>query len=348
MDRSHALEKVVGQLQSLTRMDVRPAHDQHFAGSPGGPDFELHVGPHLFLVAYKARSATESVGSALLQMKSWDGYPVEAIPLLVVPYMTHVGRRLCDDAALGWMDLSGNADIAAPGVHVNVRGRPNLYPSPGRPQNIFAWRAARLARALLTFPERAWSHQELVHETGLSKGYVSKLLPRYLTAGFLVKVEGQYRPRDLEAMLNAWRESYDFGAHRILKGHVAERTPDAVFGRIVHGVSDLAARSAITGLGAAWYYNQHAAFRLCALYVTPLPDEQRLADSGFRHVDSGANVWLIEPADESVFKDVRSADGLPYVSPLQAYLDLKGHPERAEEAAEVLRPVVLHGVHPNG
>jgi hypothetical protein len=57
----------------------------------------------------------------------------------------------------------------------------------------------------------------------------------------------------------------------------------------------------------------------------------------------GANVWIISPTDDSVFVGSRVVRGVPCASPLQAYLDLKAHPERAAEAAAQLRPLVLNG-----
>jgi hypothetical protein len=48
-------------------------------------------------------------------------------------------------------------------------------------------------------------------------------------------------------------------------------------------------------------------------------------------------VWLVVPGDEAVFMGARVESGFSCAHPLQVYLDLKGHPERASEAAEVVR-----------
>gem|GEM_PF-4192249 len=50
----------------------------------------------------------------------------------------------------------------------------------------------------------------------------------------------------------------------------------------------------------------------------------------------GAFVWLVFPRDEGVFHGVQEVDGVRCVHPVQVYVDLKGHPERADEAAEHL------------
>jgi len=48
-------------------------------------------------------------------------------------------------------------------------------------------------------------------------------------------------------------------------------------------------------------------------------------------------VWLIVPKDPDVFHGVKPVADIPCVHPIQVYLDLQAHPERAEEAAAELR-----------
>ena len=62
---------------------------------------------------------------------------------------------------------------------------------------------------------------------------------------------------------------------------------------------------------------------------------------GWKRVPSGSNVNLIEPYDEGVLMDSQDRDGVQMVSPLQAYLDLRGNVARGEEAAEALLREVL-------
>lgn len=346
VDERREIPRLLGELTFLQVGGLRVL-EQDLVNPQKQPDFEVSAGPFMFLIEYKARSNAEAVGSALQQIRSWRPPTQDRalVTLLVVPYMGAVGRRLCEADGVNWMDLSGNAFMRAPGLNVNVRGRPNRYARPGRPQDVFAPKAARLARVFLTYPDQGWHNHSLVEATQLSKGYVSKVVARLEHAGFIEKRDDKcYWPRSPGGILDAWRESYDFSRHRTLKGYVAERTPEEVLYRLVEGLGALSVKVAITGLAAAWHYNHHAAFRLCSLYVSPFPEMDQLSRLGFRPVKSGENSWLIEPIDESVFDGVLFAGELPYVSPLQAYLDLKDHPERAEEAADMLRPLVLHEV----
>jgi hypothetical protein len=47
------------------------------------------------------------------------------------------------------------------------------------------------------------------------------------------------------------------------------------------------------------------------------------------------------PNDEGVFDGAKFVDGIRCVHPVQAYLDLKDHPERSTEAAAELRRKIL-------
>ncbi len=72
------------------------------------------------------------------------------------------------------------------------------------------------------------------------------------------------------------------------------------------------------------------------MFVEDLPRYGLLDKLGFRKDPCGANVWLVLPKDEGVFHDVQEVDGVRCAHPVQVYVDLKGHPERADEAAEHL------------
>jgi hypothetical protein len=87
----------------------------------------------------------------------------------------------------------------------------------------------------------------------------------------------------------------------------------------------------------AWQLTHFAAFRLATFFVTSEPSAELKGKLGFREDARGANLWLVVPNDADVFQGAQDREGLRCVHPVQAYLDLKGHPQRAAEAAERLR-----------
>lgn len=66
------------------------------------------------------------------------------MPIVAVPFMGETGRRLCAEAGVSWVDLSGNAWIDAPGKQIRFVGHKNRLSSAGRPADVFAPRSSRV------------------------------------------------------------------------------------------------------------------------------------------------------------------------------------------------------------
>ena len=73
-----------------------------------------------------------------------------------------------------------------------------------------------------------------------------------------------------------------------------------------------------------------------------MPTLSLLKEIEFSDEPKGANLWLTLPDDDGVFQGSQTQAGIPCASPVQTYLDLKGQPERAKEAAAELRRRLLN------
>jgi hypothetical protein len=252
--------------------------------------------------------------------------------------MGEVGKRLCADGGVSWFDLSGNAHVVAPGLRIVIEGKPNRFVRRGRPSTAFAPKSARIARRLLIEPERHFRQQELARETGLDDGFTSRIVRR-LEEDSLVQrsKDGTVCVRDPDVLLDTWAEVYSFGKHTILRGHVSARSSEEVVTRIATTFKQHKIQHAVTGLAAAWQLTEFASFRLVSFFVASAPTDAVLKAVGFREEPKGANVWLVVPVDEGVFDGARLVRKIDTVHPVQAYLDLGAHPERATDAAGELR-----------
>jgi len=152
---------------------------------------------------------------------------------------------------------------------------------------------------------------------------------------------GALRVAKPDALLDAFREAYDFGKHAVARGHIAARSGDVLLRRLAASLKRSNVEHAATGLGAAWLSSGFAAFRLVTVYLREPASAAQLEEIGFREEPRGANVWLVVPNDEGVFHGASEREGVPCVHPVQVYLDLKDHPERADEAATRLRSELL-------
>lgn len=319
--------------------------------TPGGPalDFIVEVGSYKFVVERRPIGATAPVAGGLARLKlfkSRGGKAAEYIPIIAVPYMGEVGRLLCEKAGIGWIDLSGNANLAAPGLRVRIEGRPNQYGQTGRPSDVFAPKSSRIARYLLTHLG-AHSIRSLARETDMDAGFTSRIVQKLEAQGFVLRAVSKsntsqrgsdlIKVRDPDLLLDAWRTKYDFFRHDVIRGHIAARASEELIGDIDRKLRERGAEYAATGLGAAALYTGFSAFRLVTFYLNQPPTDDLKHELGFREDPRGANVWLVVPNDEWVFEKPRDKNGIRCAHPLQVYLDLKDHPERSAEAAEELR-----------
>ena len=268
------------------------------------------------------------------------------IPVVAVPYMGPSGKEVCARAGVSWLDYSGNAHIVGPGIRIIIDGRPNLSPKRGRPSSAFAPKSSRVARWLLMHPTEALAQRDISQVTGVSEGLVSRVVSRLEEERYIVRDDGgRVRLSNPQLLLEAWQDEYRFAKHTVLRGHVAARSGDALTRSVAEALSAAKIDHAATGLSAAWQLTRSVGFRTATFFV----EERKSAavtktvkeNLGFRDDARGANLWLAVPNDAGVFQGVEEKDGVRCVHPVQVYLDLKEHPERAAEAANRIRTEFL-------
>lgn len=343
LQEKEALRKVVTLIKEWTaneggEVDYNPT-EKGF-----GIDLIQRAGNWVFSVEYKSSGAAQFVIGAIEKLNKNTGkISKNVIPVVAVPFMGETGRRLCIEKKISWLDLSGNADITAPGLRIHVEGKPNKFKSVGRPKDIFAPKSSRITRHLLIDPERYITQRELTHETNLDEGLVSRVVREMEKSGLLQRDSsaGGVKPKDPDILLDAWHEKYIFSKHRIIKGFIAERSSSLAVKNLVETFKNNNVNYALTGLSAAWMLSSFAAYRTASMYLSEEPSEELLQKANFTKGEKGSNVWLVVPNDEGVFDGAFIREGIRCVHPVQIYLDLKGHPERAKEAAERLREEFL-------
>jgi hypothetical protein len=338
------LAELLAVPQSRVKVQRQPAAR---GGKPERADLLVSAGDFIFAVECKSSGQAASVAMAAHSAREFaEQLNKRSIPLVAVPYMGEVGRRMCEEADVCWLDLSGNARLVAPRLRVNIEGKPNQFKRPGRPRSLFAPKSARIARWLLMKSDHAFTQRELAKVSGLDEGFTSRIV-RQLEEQRLVArdADGAVKVADYDAMLDAWREAYNFSKHHIVHGHIAARSSDDVLRQLAGQLKRAKIEHAATGLAGAWLLNQFSGFRLVVFYVGQMPSAEARQEMGFHEELRGENVWLVVPNDEGVFQGAVEREGIACVHPVQVYLDLKDHPERSAEAAEALREKLLKPIH---
>ena len=187
-------------------------------------------------------------------------------------------------------------------------------------------------------PGKGYNQRELSQITGLDEGHTSRIVRRLEELNLIDRDDqGCLRPSDTDQLLDAWLETYDFSKHQIIKGHIAARSGEELLKRMSQTLAEQQIDCAATGLAGAWQYTHFAMFRLATFFLADPPGKNLFDLLHFREDDRGANTWLVVPNDKGVFHGSSAHDDMVCVHPVQIYLDLKGHPERAKEAAAMVR-----------
>jgi hypothetical protein len=306
-------------------------------------DGNISVGNYDFNIEIKGSSSSGQIFSAIQCLEKFNSqFQESTIPLVVVPFMGEVGRNLCKESDVSWVDLSGNADISAPNLRLLIEGRPNQFKGPGRPSSLFAPKSSRIARWLLIHADKSVNQRELAQKTNMDEGFTSRIIARLVEEGLVARKKGgSVQVSDPDLLLDSWREVYDFKKHHILKGHIAERSSNEILKKLSNVFLNNEIVHASTGLSAAWLYTRYAGFRIVSIYLKSLPSADLIKTLGFREEARGSNVWIVIPKDEGVFQGAKQVQDISCVHPVQVYLDLFGHPERAKEAAENIRHELL-------
>jgi hypothetical protein len=327
--------KALSDLVNVSQNDVRVLREPRAPNA----DAVVKAGSFTFVVEWRGSNNAGSIAIAVEQVRKYARQVSKnAIPLVAVPFMGEVGRERCAEAGVSWMDLSGNARIIAPGLRIIVEGKPNRFKRKGRPSTAFAPKSSRIARWLLMHPDQPITQRELARATDMDEGFTSRIVAKLEEDNLIVRdKEEAIKPRDPDLLLDAWREGYDFEKHYIIRGHIPARSGDALVRQVADALAKASMDYAVTGLAAAWILDRFAGFRIVTVYLREDPSPKLLESISFRENDRGANTWLVVPNDAGVFHEASVHDKVCCVHPVQAYLDLKGHPERSQEAAEKLR-----------
>jgi hypothetical protein len=302
--------------------------------APAEVDLALRSGERTFLVEVSGSDDIATLERAAAHLARIGGVGVVA-----VPYMGPKARAWAADRGVSWADLSGNAEIRDDDLCIVVSGNPNRYSSAGWPSNPFTPRYARVSRALLAHPDRWWKQADIAAEVELPSGTVSKVVQRLDGLDLLERNEAdELRARAPSLLLASWAQRYRFGDHALRCYHLAARSGEEALRVIAERLGEHGGRFAATGLSAAWLYTAFAGFRLNSFFVEQHPGDPEAL--GLREVERGENVWLLVPRDDGVFYGA-SEQATRCAHPVQVYLDLAHHPERAKEAAAELRSRLL-------
>jgi hypothetical protein len=261
-----------------------------------------------------------------------------AYPVASAVYIGPQSARILKDNNLGYVDLSGNCYLAFDQVLIEKEGKRNVRPSTRPLRSLFAPRATRVVRVLLTEPARAWRLEELARAAEVSLGHSHNVIKRLEDLRWVSRDEAQRihlgKPADL---LQAWCESYTVRTNEITSYFVPERVTRKLMTEVARVAGADGRRYAFTlGAGLSLVAPQTRLTGLhCYLDGDPAPLAAALGLRPTAESDGGLHV--LTPYDSGVFYGVLEKAGLKVVSVPQLYADLLHFDRRGAEQAEHLR-----------
>jgi len=257
--------------------------------------------------------------------------------IFAAPYISPDAARICREAGVGYLDLSGNCHLSFGGVYIHIEGRPNQYKPKRAHGSLFSPKASRVLRPLLYRPLRPWKVAELKEEAGVSMGTVSTVRGELLKQVWAEETKQGLRVTKPDALLDAWSRKDDWKRRTTVREYsLLIKDPDEIAHKI-HRICETQPH-AFTQWYAAFLRRPHTVTDVVSLYVSAFPEEHFIkGDLLGRRVDSGGSLRLVVPQDDGVFLGKQHSNGLPLVSDLQIYLDLIDAGMRGDEAAEELR-----------
>ena len=331
------------QLPPTWRLDLQQG------GSRLGPDaiFSLEApdGRRTNLIVEIKRSLDPvAVPRVIERFQSWaSSFSMDERPaswLVAAPYLGERTRDRLRKNSLGYVDFTGNTylQIDEPAVYLSAQGADKNPDRTARPtRSLRGAKAARIVRVLVDFRSPLGVRQ-IAEIAQTDAGNVSRLLAMLEREDFVRRSpRGGVDSVDWEGLLRRWARDYSLMTSNVYSTYLDPRGLDNFLSRLRSLSSDT--RYAISGSLAATRLAPVAPSRLAVAFVDNAA--ATAAALGLAAAEVGGNVMLLEPKGDFVFERTRIDDGLRYVAPSQAVVDLMTgsgrNPAEAEELLEWMR-----------
>ncbi|MBR5078229.1 MAG: MarR family transcriptional regulator [Victivallales bacterium] len=209
----------------------------------------------------------------------------------------------------------------------------------GNAGSAFVGKASIIPRLFFKEPERIWLQGELAEEANLTRAYISIVIRRMVAAGYIRQEGKGYRLQSPEQMLDDWVAVYRFDRY-VKRQEFAMSFQHLREGmdKLTRLFSEKSMQFAMMGPCGAYLRCPYMEPSVVTTYVSELVEDL----PGLYPVERDGNVVLYLPANKGFFVGTNKIEGIPVVSALQLYLDLKKMPGRSGDQADYLRENLLN------
>lgn len=296
-----------------------------------------------FCIAAKIAGYPQYIRAAAAVLTDFVKNNPSYYPLVVAPFISEQGKKICDECGIGYLDLCGNAKISCAGVFVHTQGNKRPEGALKTIQSIFSPKSARVTKFFLSRPSVRWMQRDIASNAGLSKGLVSRVITKMIETGYVLRKDEKLALANFDDLLCAWVESEMRRRERKKHYYVWAQNPRKLMEMISAALSVRKLKYAFTQEAGASLVAPFALFDIVSVYVESLdkfPEKALSASAANR----GFNLTLIEAPDQYIFTTAQNKSGMMVADNLQLYADLKKNPLRGEKQASHILKIIKNGL----
>lgn len=293
-----------------------------------------------FIVECKSTNTPRAVKDAIARIKDLTG-KTRGLPMIVVPYLKEQRLLELQESGVSGVDLCGNGIINAPGrLFTYITGRPNLYPDSAPSKYAYRGKTSLVARAFLcrgNFSQLEEIQNEIERRGGdIAISTISKALKRLEEDVIVERTQDGIQLLQPEKLLSKLEADFTFPEVSKTAGFTSKESVENLLRYLPQQIEAvLAGRSSVN------------AYAVIGKEEVPVIYTKNIADLLERWNDKvGESARFVkfelrETKDPLVYFDIRRQNGIPYASPIQAYLECMAGDKRERETAEQIEEIII-------
>lgn len=271
-------------------------------------------------------------------MQMTEQYKNDICYVFMAPFISEESANAMRRKKYSYMDLSGNCYILTKRIFLHISGQANKYIAKREKKNYLSKSAGAVSavlRTMLNEPQRLWQVVTLAEKSGRAIGTVSNTKKFLLDRDWLKEEGTGFRLQNIKELLYAWAKDYHRKDARSYEYYSLQ--PISELEQEIEEWSRKHDSGAVLGgFSAAVRYAPTVRYKRASVYVEPQFLDEFIKDLDLRSVESGGNVVIIIPHDETPCMYAKRIHDSMVTSPVQTVIDLLGNAGRGEEAADAV------------
>jgi len=298
-----------------------------------------------FVAEVKKLATPRAIQQAMATVKAMAS-PPESYPMIIVPYLAPARLEELRAAGVSGLDLCGNGVIVVPDkVLILCSGQRNRFPQSAKLRNIYRGKNSLVARVFLIQSRFARVNDifGLLAKRGghVVLSTVSKVLQRLEDDLIISRADG-IRLIQADTLMEKLTENYEPPTITERFRGKCDLSREELCRRLAVAASTRGGKLMLTGTASVEKLAVYAAEPITSFYCTSMPASLlSAANIDAKETDRFANIELLRTTDARVYFDPRAESGVPFASPIQAWLELVVGDKRQKDAAEQVRRGIL-------